>query len=86
MTGYPQRQDPERESLDSSMLLDPALLRAAGLIYQIYLEVHCDQMLRPLGVVVSRANYRGQLIFSSKPILLPDECFVPFDHIESRLY
>ncbi|OCR02075.1 hypothetical protein BCD67_07825 [Oscillatoriales cyanobacterium USR001] len=74
------------EIRESSRLFDLALLRAARLTYRAYLEVNCDRMQRPLGVVVNTVNCRGQLIFSSRPILLPDECYVPFEQIESQLY
>ncbi len=66
-----------------SALLDPALLQAARQIYRTYYEVHYNQVQRPLGVVLHRVTYRGQLIFKSKPILLPQECFVPLNQIES---
>lgn len=66
--------------------LDPSVLRAARLIYRGYQEVHCEQMQRPMGIVISRGGHRGQLIFSRKPVLLPGECFVPFEQIESQLY
>ncbi|MDB9511995.1 hypothetical protein PN499_12435 [Kamptonema animale CS-326] len=68
------------------MLFDSTLLRTARLTYRAYLEVHCDQMQRPMGVVINTVNSRGQLIFSSKPVLLPDECYVPFEQIESQIY
>lgn len=71
---------------ESSRLLDSVLLRAARLTYRAYLEVHSDHTQRPVGVVINTVNCRGQLIFSSKPILLPDECYVPFEQIESQVY
>lgn len=67
-------------------LLDPALLQAARQIYQTYCTVHPERMQRPLGVAISRYTYRGQLIFQGKPILLPQECFLPLNQIEPELY
>ncbi|NEP43936.1 MAG: hypothetical protein F6K35_33840 [Okeania sp. SIO2H7] len=66
--------------------LDPTLLRAARNLYLAYLEVHAEEMKRPSGVAISPDRYRGQLIFARKPILLPGECFIPFEQIESELY
>lgn len=71
---------------DFTALLDPALVRAARQIYVTYYEVHPGLIQRPLGVAINRFTYRGKLIFSGKPILLPQECFVPFSQIESELY
>lgn len=74
------------DEADFTALLDPALVRAARLIYTTYYEVHPGLVQRPLGVAINRFNHRGKLIFSGKPILLPQECFVPFSQIESDLY
>jgi len=68
------------------MLLDSTLLQAAKLTYRAYLKAHCGEMQRPVGIVINMANSRGQLIFSSKPVLLPDEYYIPFEQIESQLY
>lgn len=74
------------ETLQLSALLDPAILQAARGIYRIYYEVHPEQTRRPLGVAIDRYSYRGKLIFSGKPILLPKECFVPLSQIEPGLH
>ncbi|NEQ25687.1 MAG: hypothetical protein F6K28_42845 [Microcoleus sp. SIO2G3] len=71
--------------MDISALLDPSLLQAARQIYRTYFEVHPDQVQRPLGVAIDRFTHRGKLIFRSKPILLPQECFVPISQIDSDL-
>ena len=68
------------------MLLDPALLRAARQIYRTYYEVHPDLTQRPSGVAIDRYTFRGKLIFKKKPILLPQEYFVPFSQLEAELY
>jgi hypothetical protein len=72
--------------MDTPVLLDPSLLRAANQIYRTYSEVHPNRGQRPLGVAIDRFTHRGKLIFANKPILLPQECFVPFSQIESELY
>jgi hypothetical protein len=71
--------------MDFSALLDPAILQSARQIYRTYYEVHPDEMQRPTGVVIDRHSHRGKLIFSGKPILLPKECFIPLNQIESGL-
>jgi hypothetical protein len=73
------------ESVNLSALLDPALLQAARTIYRTYYEVHPDEVQRPIGVALDRFNLRGKLIFGLKPILLPRECFVPLNQIESAI-
>lgn len=67
-------------------LLAPPLLRIARRAYRLYLELHSEQMQRPAGVVVCLGSDRAQLIFTSQPILLPGECFVTFEEIESQMY
>lgn len=77
-SGYPQPGMPT--------LLDPALLRSARHIYRSFYEAHPDVTQRPIGVALNRYNYRGKLIFGRKPILLPQECFIPLEHIQAELY
>ena len=74
------------DQIDLPTLLDPGLLQAARQIYQTYRAVHPDRVQRPLGVAISRYTYRGKLIFHGKPILLPQECFLPLEQIEPELY
>ena len=94
---YTSQQSPPRVSVDTrvnsrpehvdfSARLDPSLLQAARYIYRTYYEVHPDQVQRPLGVALDRFTHRGKLIFAGKPILLPQECFVPVNQIETDLY
>ncbi|XZO03843.1 MAG: hypothetical protein ACM65L_09030 [Microcoleus sp.] len=75
-----------RETSDSFRLLAPDLIRVARSVYGLYLKVHSDRLQRPAGVVVSQGSDRGQLIFTSQPILLPGERFVTFEEIESQMY
>lgn len=79
-----QREYQERTELPT--LLDPTLLRAARLIYRTYYEVHREMTQRPFGVAIDRYTHRGKLIFRDKPILLPQECFVPFSQLEAEIY
>ncbi|MGK7900944.1 MAG: hypothetical protein AB4352_05920 [Hormoscilla sp.] len=72
--------------IEVTSLRDPVLLQAARAVYYIYLEIPHLQTRRPLGVVINRETYRSLLIFKSLPILLPQECFVPLDDIESPQY
>ncbi|HEY9850296.1 MAG TPA: hypothetical protein V6D28_12600 [Leptolyngbyaceae cyanobacterium] len=68
------------------MLPDPALLQAARQIYRAYYQAHPNLVARPTGVAINRTSLKGKLIFSHKPILLPQESFIPFSQIESELY
>ncbi|MBE9126279.1 MULTISPECIES: hypothetical protein [unclassified Coleofasciculus] len=81
-----QWQEEYLDRTELPMLLDPSLLRAARQIYRTYYEVHPNLTERPSGVAIDRFTYRGKLIFRSKPILLPQECFVPFSQLEAEIY
>lgn len=81
-----QQQDNYAEQMDLRMLLDPNILRAARQIYRVYYEVHPEVTQRPYGVAIDRHTHRGKLIFKRKPILLPQECFVPFSQLEAEIY
>ncbi len=81
-----QRLQNRTDGMDLPLLLDPALLRAARQIHRTYSEAHPNRVQRPHGVAINRFTYRGKLIFSAKPILLPEECFIPFAQIESEIY
>ncbi len=78
-----QRLNNQTESIDIPVLLDPGLLRAARQIYRNYYEVHPDMPRQPQGVAINKFNHRGKVIFSARPILLPEECFVPLSQINS---
>lgn len=58
---------------------DPSLVQSARLIYETFYTVHPEVTEMPLGVAINRFTHRGKLIFSGKPILLPQESFIPFD-------
>ena len=69
---------------DPHRLLDPALLRAATDIYSFYCQINPDRERRrqPIGVAINKLDRRGKLIFSSYPILLPEEHFIPVEQLE----
>ena len=67
-------------------LIDTALIRAAGQIYHTYCEVHPEITGQASGVAIHRRSHRGKVIFIHNPALLPEECFVPINQIESCLY
>jgi hypothetical protein len=69
---------------DAHRLFDPALLRAAKDIYSFYCQINPDRERRrqPIGVAINKLNHRGKLIFSSYPILLPEEHFISVDQLE----
>ena len=65
-------------------LTDPKLLKIAQQIYRTYCEVHPNTSKRPTGVAINQTTYRGKVLFSSKPVLLPEEGFIPLSQIESE--
>ncbi|MGH8002983.1 MAG: hypothetical protein ACREPR_27000 [Brasilonema sp.] len=67
-------------------LIDPVVIRAAGQIYHVYCEVHPEMTGQASGVAINRFNHRGKVIFTHQPVLLPEECFVPLNQIESYMY
>jgi hypothetical protein len=78
---YPQPVPPTART----GFLDPRLVQAARNIYLTYYSVHPERRDRPIGVAIDRRSYRGKLIFGRKPILLPKECFIPFQQIEPEM-
>jgi len=74
------------DSMSFSALLDPGLLQSARNIYRTFYEVHPEEVRRPIGLAIDRYTHRGKLIFGTKPVLLPQECFVPLNQIEADLY
>lgn len=77
-----ERQTHYQEPVDIPKLIDPTVIRAARQIYRTFIEIYPNSSQQPTGVVVNRFTYRGKLIFSTKPILLPDECFVSLNQLE----
>jgi alkylhydroperoxidase family enzyme len=79
-------RDSRLEQQDFPPLLDPVLLRAARQLYRTYCAMNSRMTRQPLGVIINRKSHRGQLAFNDRPILLPDECFVRLQQIESDMY
>ncbi|MBD2443509.1 hypothetical protein H6G25_09950 [Dolichospermum sp. FACHB-1091] len=67
-------------------LIDPNIIKAASQIYYIYCQVHPEIVGKATGVAISRVTHRGKVIFTQYPVLLPQECFVPLNQIESYMY
>jgi hypothetical protein len=67
-------------------LIDPSVIRSAGQIYYTYCEVHPEIVGQASGVAINRVTLRGKVIFTTHPVLLPQECFVPLNQIESYMY
>ncbi len=74
------------ESLTSGQFMEPNLLKSARQLYRAYCETHPYHPQRPVGVAVNRLTYRGKLIFSGQPVLLPEECFLSYNQIASKLW
>ncbi|MEA5510128.1 hypothetical protein VB715_10180 [Crocosphaera sp. UHCC 0190] len=86
MVYSPQIKDPRQQQMDSTIVLDPILLRAAQRIYRTYCVLHSKQGKRPYGIAIHKKSHRGQLIFRAEPVLLPGECFVPTKQLEAEIY
>ena len=66
------------------VLIDPALMKAAIQVYRAYCQAHPSAAKRPTGVAVNQLNYQGKVLFSSHPVLLPQEYFIPISQLESE--
>ncbi len=68
------------------LFFDPDLFNSAQEIYDFYCRINPDRERRrqPIGVAVNKYNHQGKLIFSSSPVLLPDECFISVQKMESE--
>ena len=83
-SSHPHPQLPEAGPLPA--MLNPALLKSARQIYRTYYEVHPEDMQRPIGIAISTKTHRGKLIFGGRPVLLPNESFIPISQIEPGLH
>jgi hypothetical protein len=63
------------------IVLSPVMIGAARKIYQAYVDTHGSRQT-PVGVAIDRYTFRGQVIFTGQPILLPHECFVTMRDID----
>ena len=80
-----QIHESQPQGMDSTIILDPSLLRAAQRIYRTYCMLHPRNSKRPYGIAIHHKSYRGQLIFRNNPVLLPGECFVPTKQLEVEI-
>jgi len=64
-------------------ILEPDLLRSAKQIYETYCKCHVTLEQQPVGVAVNSLTYKGQLLFTKQPLLLPWESFIPIHQILS---
>jgi hypothetical protein len=69
------------------LFVDPDLFSSAQEIYDYYCQINPDRERRrqPIGVAVNKHSHQGKLIFSSSPVLLPDECFISVQKMESNV-
>jgi hypothetical protein len=74
------------ETNKSIDLLDPNLLKSARQIYYNYRYFHRQLKKKPVGFASDPNTYKGQLLFTKSPILLPCEYFVSVAQIESHNY
>lgn len=86
MVQLSEKANHQVKEMDLPMLLDPTVLRAARRIYRTYCVLHSKANKRPFGVAIHKESHRGQLIFNTRPILLPGESFVPLKQLEAELY
>lgn len=84
----PSMSQPPSQPLESALptALNPALLKSARQIYRTYYEVHPEDVQRPIGIAISTKTHRGKLIFGDRPVLLPNESFIPISQIEPGLH
>jgi hypothetical protein len=70
---------------DAYELSDPDLVKAARDIYSFYCQINPDRERRrqPIGVAMNKLSHHGKLIFSSYPILLPEEDFISVAELEN---
>jgi len=64
---------------DAPHVLEPDLIRAARLSYYEYVAAMpaIGATDRPIGIAVNRISHRAKVVFRQKPLLLPQEYFVP---------
>lgn len=63
--------------------IDPRQLRAARQIYRTFFDSHPNVTQRPIGVALDGMTLRGKLVFGARPILLPQESFIPLEQLQA---
>ena len=86
MVYAPQVTETKSQQMGQAIVLDPSVLKAAQRIYRTYCVLHPRKNKRPSGIAIHRKSHRGQLIFREHPVLLPGECFVPRNQLETEIY
>ncbi|HAC64016.1 MAG TPA: hypothetical protein DCF68_10870 [Cyanothece sp. UBA12306] len=86
MVYAPQATQTNHQDRGRPIILDPSVLRAAQRIYRTYCVLHPKKNKQPYGIAIHRKSHRGQLIFRENPVLLPGECFVPRNQLETEIY
>ena len=71
--------------IELTHLIELKLLKTARQIYRDYCEGRPNMVERPTGVVINQLTYRGQVVFSNKPIRLPQEYFIQRDQLDSQI-
>lgn len=63
---------------------DARVMRSAQAIFYVFYQVHQRFPAPPTGVVINPHSHWGKLLFSTQPILLPREFFIPIDNLETE--
>ncbi len=63
-------------------MTDSRLLQAARHIYTLYRDAWPTAQL-PQGVVIHRESLRGDVVYGTQPVLLPQERFFPLQSLDS---
>lgn len=66
-----------------TLKVETTVLHAAKQTYRSYMDAYDEQIPRPLGIAVNRNDLTGKLVFR-RPILLPQESFVPIEVLEAH--
>ena len=83
MSSESQSGDKHSTNEQKNDLLDPSLLKSAREIYYTYCHFNDKRKKSPIGVAIDRKTHKGQLLFTKRPILLPDEYFISVSQLES---
>lgn len=72
----------QQEELNIRVIKDPGVVQAAQYLYRLYTQAYPNPEKTPIGVAINPENYRGEVCSRRpRPILLPGECFVPFNQL-----
>jgi hypothetical protein len=68
----------------NQQIVESEIVAAARKIYNTYYNLHGPTTRNPIGVALDEKTYRGQLLFTKAPILLPGERFIPVNQLEAK--